>query len=163
MRARGWEWTKSTKVRRFLRCHTRLESKFWRQQVWAACFVKPATHVTINVAINSLTDNYLRRLSVLCTHSIQQHVFLGRNTCGYGPSYTRKRKSCRVWYEAWRLQWKQYPHVHLLKELKFPPKDLEWIHCTTGNCSQTQNISITIFSDMLITKIALLRYLYGTL
>ena len=88
---RGRDSTKATKVRRFLRCHTRLETKFWRQHVWAACFVKPATHVTINEAINPLVDNYLRRLSVLCTHSHQQHVFLGRNTCGFGPSYTRKK------------------------------------------------------------------------
>ena len=43
-----------------------------------------------------LSCNYLRRLlSVLCTHSHHKHVLLGRNTCGFGPSYRRK-KSCAV-------------------------------------------------------------------
>ena len=123
---RGRDWTKPTTVRRFLRCHTWLETKFWRQKVWAACFVKPATHVTINVAINPLADNYLRRLSVLCTHSHQQHVFLGRNTCGFGPSYTRNKSHamCDTRPDV-TVKTIFTRTVHLLEELKFAPKELE--------------------------------------
>ena len=46
--ARGWGWTKPTKVWHFLWCHTRLGTKFWRHQVWDACFLNQTTHVTIN-------------------------------------------------------------------------------------------------------------------
>ena len=36
----------------------------------------------------------------------------------------RVKKSCHVWYEDWRLQRKQYSHIHLPNGLKFTPKDL---------------------------------------